>query len=70
MRTYIFIERERKIIQSFVDGKIPLTNRELTKIRTTIREPKLFVDVKLLFTLRDQVEASMAEMPPRKRGLE
>ncbi len=70
MRTYIFTGRERKIIQSFIDGKIPLSDRKLSQIRTRIREPDLVVDVKLLFKLREKVDAAMTIMPPKKRGLE
>jgi len=70
MKSRIFTERERMIIKSFVDGKIPINDPKLTRIRTRIREPELFADANLLFSLRDKVEASMAEMKLRKRGLD
>ena len=37
MRTYIFTDRERRIVQSFLGGKIGITDRGLSKIRSRIK---------------------------------
>ena len=37
MRTYIFTDRERQIIQSFLNDKIRMNNRDLSKIRSRIK---------------------------------
>jgi hypothetical protein len=37
LRTYIFTDRERRIIQSFLGGKIGITDRDLSKIRSRIK---------------------------------
>ena len=37
LRTYIFTDRERKIIQSFLGGKIGIADRDLSKIRSRIK---------------------------------
>ena len=37
MRTYVFTERERKIIQSYLNTRIKMTDRDLSKIRSRIK---------------------------------
>ncbi len=37
MRTYIFTDRERQIIQSFLNDKTRMNNRDLSKIRSRIK---------------------------------
>jgi hypothetical protein len=37
LRTYIFTDRERRIIQKFLGGKIAITDRDLSKIRSRIK---------------------------------
>jgi len=37
LRTYIFTDRERRIIQSFLGGKIRITDRDLSKTRSRIK---------------------------------
>lgn len=37
MRTYIFTDRERQVIQSFLNDKIRMNNRDLSKIRSRIK---------------------------------
>lgn len=37
MRTYIFTDRERRIVQSFLGDKIGITDRDLSKIRSRIK---------------------------------
>jgi hypothetical protein len=37
LRTYIFTDRERRIIQSFLGGKIGINDRDLSKIRSRIK---------------------------------
>ena len=37
MRTYIFTDRERRIIQSFLGGKIGINDRDLSKTRSRIK---------------------------------
>ena len=37
MRTYIFTDKERRIIQRFLNGRIKLTDRDLSKIRSRIK---------------------------------
>ncbi len=37
LRTYIFTNRERRIIQEFLGGKIGMTDRDLGKIRSRIK---------------------------------
>jgi hypothetical protein len=51
MRAYIFTERERKIIQAFFEGRVSLTNRAFSQIRTRIKLPTLKSDVELYLAL-------------------
>jgi len=37
LRTYIFTDRERRIIQSFLGGKIGINDRDLSKTRSRIK---------------------------------
>ena len=37
MRTYIFTDRERQVIQSFLNDKIRMNNKDLSKIRSRIK---------------------------------
>jgi len=37
LRTYIFTNRERRIIQKFLGRKIGITDRDLSKIRSRIK---------------------------------
>ena len=37
LRTYIFTDRERRIIQSFLGGKTRITDKDLSKIRSRIK---------------------------------
>lgn len=37
MRTYVFTDRERRIIQSFLNRRIRMTDGDLAKIRSRIK---------------------------------
>ncbi|UCG45690.1 MAG: hypothetical protein JSV58_02635 [Candidatus Bathyarchaeota archaeon] len=37
MRTYVFTDRERRIVQSFLNEKIPMNDRNLSKVRSRIK---------------------------------
>jgi hypothetical protein len=37
MRTYIFTDRERRVIHNFLSGKTKLTDRDLSKIRSRMK---------------------------------
>ena len=56
MRTYIFTERERRIIQGFLSRRIRMTDRDLSKIRSRIKHfERLKSDVFLYLELWDTV---------------
>ncbi len=56
MRTYIFTDRERKIIQGFLSGKIRMTDIDLSKIRSRMKRFKrLKNDIFLYLELWDTV---------------
>jgi hypothetical protein len=56
MRTYIFTERERRIIQRFLSHRIGMTDRDLSKIRSRVKLfERLKNDVFLYLELWDTV---------------
>jgi len=56
MRTYIFTERERRIIQGFLNRRIRMTDRNLSKIRSRIKHfERLKNDIFLYLELWDTV---------------
>jgi hypothetical protein len=60
MRSYIFTERERRILQAFVDGKT-VDNIEVSKILFRFREYKVLpVDIDLYFKVRSIAESKIA----------
>jgi hypothetical protein len=62
MRTYIFTERERRIVQSFLGGKTRMTNRDLSKIRSRIKLfDRLKNDVFLYLELWDRTLLNTTE---------
>ncbi|UCB60934.1 MAG: hypothetical protein JSW72_02425 [Candidatus Bathyarchaeota archaeon] len=62
MRAYIFTDRERRIIQRFLSGRIMMTNRDLSKIRSRMKHfEKLKNDVFLYLELWDMVLLETAE---------
>ena len=60
MRNYIFTKRERRIVEAFLDGKIPITDRGLSQLRTRIKSSGLAKDVDLFTRLREAVSAVSA----------
>jgi hypothetical protein len=58
MRLYIFTKRERTIVEQFVSGKIPVTNRVLSQIRTRLKSSSLFSDVELFTSLQKALAKS------------
>jgi hypothetical protein len=52
MRYYIFTKRERTIVQQFLSGKIPVTDRALSQIRTRLKQSSLLDDVELFSNLQ------------------
>jgi len=58
MRYYIFTKRERTIIEKFLSGKIPLTDRGLSQIRTRLKGSQLSSDLDLLNRLREALAKS------------
>ena len=58
MRTYIFSNRERRLIHDFLDGKIDRANRALSQIRTRMKVPELRSDVELYIALMDRIAKS------------
>ncbi|UCE43977.1 MAG: hypothetical protein JSV57_00290 [Candidatus Bathyarchaeota archaeon] len=62
MRTYIFTDRERRIVQSFLAEKTRMTDRDLSKIRSRIKTfDRLRDDIFLYLELYDRVLLSAAE---------
>ncbi|UCE96198.1 MAG: hypothetical protein JSV51_00895 [Candidatus Bathyarchaeota archaeon] len=62
MRTYIFTDRERRIIQGFLSGKIEMTNRDLSKVRSRVKLfERLKNDIFLYLELWDTVLLETAE---------
>ena len=56
MRTYIFTDRERRIIQRFLSGRIRMTDIDLSKIRSRMKLfEKLKNDIFLYLELWDTV---------------
>ncbi|MGD8545068.1 MAG: hypothetical protein PVH12_02730 [Candidatus Bathyarchaeota archaeon] len=56
MRTYIFTERERRIIQNFLGGRIKMTDRDLSKIKSRIKLfNRLKNDVFIYLELYDEI---------------
>jgi siroheme synthase (precorrin-2 oxidase/ferrochelatase) len=58
MRSYILTRRERTIIDRFLKGKIPLTDRGLSQIRTRLKTSTLTGDLDLLMDLRQALAKS------------
>ena len=62
MRTYIFTDRERRVVHSFLGGKTQMTNRDLSKIRSRIKLfDRLKNDVFLYLELWDRILLSTTE---------
>jgi len=62
MRTYIFTNRERRVVQRFFAHKIGATDRDLSKIRSRVKTfDRLRNDVFLYLELYDRVLLSAAE---------
>lgn len=62
MRTYIFTDRERRIVQRFLGGQIGITERDLSKIRSRVKLfERLKNDVFLYLELWDRVLLDTAE---------
>ncbi|UCE29439.1 MAG: hypothetical protein JSV85_01540 [Candidatus Bathyarchaeota archaeon] len=67
MRTYIFTDRERKIIQGFHNRKIGMTNRDLSKIRSRIKLfSRLKSDIFLYLEFFDAVMLAQMTNSPGK----
>jgi hypothetical protein len=47
MRLYVFTKRERAIVERFLNGTIPITDRALSQIRTRLKQSRLHKDVEL-----------------------
>jgi hypothetical protein len=47
MRLYVFTKRERAIVERFLNGRIPITDRALSQIRTRLKQSRLHEDVEL-----------------------
>ena len=61
MRSYIFSDIERKIVEDFLNGNIPITHRRLSQIRTRLKNFKALAgDVDLYLRLRKAVSATSA----------
>ena len=62
MRGYIFTDRERRIVRDFLEGKIGITHRGLSQIRTRLKrfEPSLLRDIEILNRLRRRLAESEA----------
>ncbi|MGD8565759.1 MAG: hypothetical protein PVF96_05365 [Candidatus Bathyarchaeota archaeon] len=68
MRTYLFTDRERRIIQSFLSGRNKITNRNLSKIRSRTKLfNRLRNDVYLYLELYDRILLSETESIPGKK---
>ncbi len=62
MRTYIFTDRERRIIQKFLGDRLRMTDRDLSKIRSRTRLfNRLRNDVFLYLELYDRILLNAAE---------
>jgi len=62
MRTYIFTDRERRMVQNFLGGRIGMTDRDLSKIRSRIKTfDRLKNDVFVYLELYDRILLSAAE---------
>jgi len=62
MRTYVFTERERRIIQGFLSRRIGIADRDLSKIRSRLKLfERLKNDVFLYLELWDTVLLETAE---------
>ncbi|NIN53204.1 MAG: hypothetical protein GTO23_08635 [Nitrososphaeria archaeon] len=62
MRTYIFTDRERRMVQNFLGGRIGMTDRDLSKIRSRIKTfDRLKNDVFVYLELYDRILLSVAE---------
>jgi hypothetical protein len=65
MRTYVFTERERRIIHAFLSRRIEMTDRDLSKIRSRLKLfDRLKDDVFLYLELWDTVLLDTAEPAP------
>jgi len=61
MRTYIFTDRERRIVQNFLGGRIRMTDRDMSKIKSRIKlSSRLKDDVFIYLELYDQILLSAA----------
>jgi hypothetical protein len=47
MRLYVFTKRERAIVERFLNGTIPITDRALSQLRTRLKQSRLHDDVEL-----------------------
>ncbi len=62
MRTYIFTDRERRIIQRLLSGKIKMTDRDLSKIKSRMKLfERLKNDIFLYLEMWDTVLLRTAE---------
>jgi len=58
MRSYIFTQKERKVIRSFLDGKVVLNDPALEVIRSRMKTfTELASDIALYAALRKAVSA-------------
>lgn len=56
MRTYIFTDRERRIIQRFLSGTVGMTDRDLSKLRSRVKLfERLKNDIFLYLELWDRI---------------
>jgi len=61
MRSYIFTERERRVIRDLLEGKIGINNPSIQQVRSRIKSfVDLAGDVDLYFRLRGFAESKTA----------
>lgn len=61
MRSYIFTAKERKTIQAFLRGEVPITDHLLSQVRTRVKQFNRLADnVDLYVRLREAVSTASA----------
>ena len=59
MRSYIFTPKEKRAIEAFLSGQLPVTDHLLSQVRTRMKQfTRLNSDVDLYLRLREAVSAA------------
>jgi hypothetical protein len=61
MRSYVFTDRERRILRSFLDGRIPINDPGVEQIRSRIKSfTELRNDIDLYIRFREAITTQSA----------